>query len=46
VIGATETIQKPFRQYLSNIPEKHEIKELKKKIHVGDRTHTAVSADV
>jgi hypothetical protein len=28
--GATETISKSFRQYLSNIPEKHEIKELQK----------------
>jgi len=28
IIGATGTISKPLRQYLSNIPAKHEIKEL------------------
>jgi hypothetical protein len=28
IIGATETISKSLRQYLSNIPGKHEIKEL------------------
>jgi hypothetical protein len=28
ITGATETISKPLRQYLSNIPGKHEIKEL------------------
>jgi len=31
VIGATGTISESFRQYLSNIPGKHEIKELQKK---------------
>jgi hypothetical protein len=31
IIGATETISKSFRQYLSNIPGKHGIKELQKK---------------
>jgi len=30
VIGATGTISKSLRQYLSNIPGKHEIKELQK----------------
>ena len=29
-IGATGTISKSFRKYLSNIPGKHEIKELQK----------------
>jgi hypothetical protein len=29
-MGATETISKSFRHYLSNILEKHEIKELQK----------------
>ena len=29
--GATGTISKSLRQYLSNIPGKHEIKELQKK---------------
>jgi len=45
VIGATGTISKSLRQYLSNIPEKHKIKELKK-IHIGHCTHTAESANV
>jgi cell fate (sporulation/competence/biofilm development) regulator YmcA (YheA/YmcA/DUF963 family) len=30
IIGATGTISKPFRKYLSNIPENHEVKELQK----------------
>ena len=30
IIGATGTISKSFRKYLSNIPGKHEIKELQK----------------
>ena len=30
IIGANETISKSFRQYLSNIPGKHNIKELQK----------------
>jgi hypothetical protein len=28
IIGATETISKSLRQYVSNIPGEHEIKEL------------------
>jgi len=28
--GATGTISKPLRQYLSNIPGKHKIRELQK----------------
>jgi len=31
-IGATETISKSLRQYLSNIIGKHEIKELQKTV--------------
>jgi hypothetical protein len=31
IIRATGTIPKSLRQYLSNTPGKHEIKELKKK---------------
>ena len=31
VTGATGTISKPLRQYLINVPEKHEIKELQKR---------------
>ena len=30
IIGATGTISKPFRKYVSNIPGKHEVKELQK----------------
>ena len=30
IIGATGTVAKSLRQYLSNIPGKHEIKEPKK----------------
>jgi hypothetical protein len=30
IIGATGTISKSLRQYLNNIPGKHEIKELQK----------------
>jgi hypothetical protein len=33
--GVTGTISKSFTQYLSNIPGKHEIKELQKKAIVG-----------
>ena len=28
IIGATGTISKSFRKYLSHIPEKHEVREL------------------
>jgi hypothetical protein len=34
-IGATGTISKSLRQYLSNIPGKHEIKELQKTAILG-----------
>jgi len=30
IIGATGTISKSFRKYLSNIPGNHEVKELQK----------------
>jgi len=30
IIGATGTISKSFRKYMSNIPGKHEVKELEK----------------
>ena len=35
IIGATGTISKSLRQYLSNIPGKHEIKELQKMAVLG-----------
>ena len=34
-IGATGTISKPFGKYVSNIPGKHEIKELQKTATLG-----------
>jgi len=46
IIGATGTISKLFRKYVSNIPGKHEVKELPKKSHTGHCTHTAESTDV
>jgi len=33
--GATGTISKSFRKYVSNIPEKHEVKELQKTAILG-----------
>jgi len=35
IIGATGTISKSFRKYVSNIPGKHEVKELQKKAILG-----------
>ena len=35
ITGATGTISKSLRQYLSNIPGKHEIKELQKTVILG-----------
>jgi hypothetical protein len=35
VIGATETISKSFRKYMSNIPGNHEVKELHKTAILG-----------
>jgi hypothetical protein len=43
--GATGTISKS-RQFLSNIPGEHEIKELPKSSHIRHCTHTAECADV
>jgi hypothetical protein len=34
-IGATVTISKSFREYLSNVPGKHDIKELQKTAILG-----------
>jgi len=46
--GATGTISKSLGQNLSNIPEKHEIKEIqkKKKSHIGHCTHTTESTNL
>jgi hypothetical protein len=35
IIGATGTISKSFRKYVSNIPGKHEVKELQKTAMLG-----------
>jgi hypothetical protein len=35
IIGATETISKLFRKYMSNIPRNHEVKELEKTAILG-----------
>ena len=35
IIGATGTISKSFRKYMSNIPGKHEVKELQKTAILG-----------
>jgi hypothetical protein len=35
IIGATETISKLFRKYMSNIPGKHNVKELQKTAILG-----------
>ena len=46
IIGATGTISESLRQHLSNIPGKHEIKELQKNSHIGHCAHTTKSANV
>jgi len=35
ITGATGTISKSFRKYVSNIPGKHEVKELQKTVTLG-----------
>jgi len=35
IIGATGTISKSFRKYVSNIPGSHEVKELQKSAILG-----------
>ena len=35
IIGATGTISKSIRKYVSNIPGKHEVKELQKTAILG-----------
>jgi len=35
IIGATGTISKPFRKYMSNIPGKRDVKELLKTAILG-----------
>ena len=45
IIGATGTISKTFRKYVSNIIGKYEVKELKKTAN-GHCTHTSESTNV
>jgi hypothetical protein len=35
IIGATGAVSKPFRKYVSNIPGKHEVKELQQTATLG-----------
>jgi len=44
-IGATGTISKSFRKYVSNIPGKHEVKELQKTAILGT-AHNSESTNV
>ena len=47
IIGATGTVSKLFSKYVSNIPGKHEVKELQKTAILGTaHTHTAGSTNV
>jgi hypothetical protein len=46
IIGATGTISKSFRKYVSTIPGSHEVKELQKTAILGHCTHISESADV
>jgi hypothetical protein len=46
ITGTTGTIFKSLRQYLSNIPRKHKIKEIEKNSHIGHCTHIMESADI
>jgi hypothetical protein len=46
ILGATGTISKLFRQYLSNVLGKHEIKLLQKNGHTGYSTHTSECTDI
>ena len=47
IIGATGAVSKSFRKYVSNIPGKHEVKELQKTAILGTaHTHTSESTDV
>jgi len=39
IIGATGTNSKSLRKYVSNIPGKHEVKELQKKAILGLHTY-------
>jgi len=46
IIGATGTISKLFRKYVSNIPGKYEVEELTENSHIGHCTYNAESTNV
>jgi len=46
IMRANGTLSKSLKQYLSNIPGEHEIKQMQKKGRIVHCTHTAESADV
>jgi hypothetical protein len=46
IVGATGTISKSFRHYLSNILGKHEIKALPKTAILGTAAHTSASTNI
>ena len=46
IIGATGTISKSLRQFLSNVPGKHGIMGLLRDGHIGHCTQTVGSANV
>ena len=47
IIGATGTISKSFRKYVSDVPGNHDVKELQKTAILGTaHTHTSESANV
>ena len=39
IIGTRQAISKSFRKYLSNVPGKHQIKELQKQPYWAQHTH-------
>ena len=45
IIGATGTISKSFRKYVSNIPGKHEVNKIQKTAVLGT-VHTSESTNV
>jgi len=46
IIGATGTISKSFRKYVSNIPGKHEVKKLQKTAILGTAHNSSESTNV
>jgi len=46
IIGATGTISKSFRKYVTNIPGNHEVKELQKTAILGTAHIISESANV